>query len=667
MWVSRWGLIVTIMLLSAVPLRAEELRLDPELRAFLVQHPVLRVRLHGDWPPLIFQDNGAAQGISVDYIALAAAKLGITIEAAEVKTFPEAIKRLPTGDGIDVQPTMRATDQRRGSIHFTRPYASFPVVIVTRNNSGFVGGLDDLAGQVVVTEKAYWYTEEIRRTHPAIHLKTLATSEEAIRAVSQNEADAYVGVLPVATWHIENKGYTNLKIASPSGLPAAEMSFGVRGDWPQLAAALDAALTAITADERNEIRHRWLGVRYDYGLDSRTVVLWGGGALTIALVLLGSFALANRRLLREIGLRRQAEEQLRTSEETSRQLLDASSDACMLFDADGTMRACNQVFVSRFGIDSSQVASTDLWSYFSPDVASERQIAVAGVVAAGKPVVTSDIRDGRHLSNSIYPLKDNDGIVRRVAVYSRDISEQVWAEQKIKSYVAEIERSNEDLEQFAYVASHDLREPLRQVSSYVALLERRYGPQLDDDARQFIAYAREGVTRMDQLILDLLEYSRIGRGQPLAVMEAEPAAHIATANLKTVLADSDGNVSIQSPLPRVLASEPQLIRLFQNLIGNGLKYHRDGVPPRITISAVTDADFATFTVTDNGIGIEAEYFERIFGIFQRLHIRTQYPGTGIGLAVCRKVVERHGGHIWVESTPGEGTSFHFSLKLPERQ
>jgi PAS domain S-box-containing protein len=393
--------------------------------------------------------------------------------------------------------------------------------------------------------------------------------------------------------------------------------------------------------------------------------LWGGGGLTIALLLLGSFALANRRLLREIALRRQAEEELRTSEETSRQLLDASSDACMLFDADGTMRACNQVFASRFGIDPAHVGGTNLWNYFPPDVSAERRIAVAGVVMAGKPVVTSDVRDGRYLSNSIYPLKDNAGIVRRIAVYSRDISEQVWAEQKIKSYVAEIERSNEDLEQFAYVASHDLREPLRQVASYVALLDRRYAAQLDDDARQFIAYAREGVTRMDQLILDLLEYSRIGRGQPLAPMESGPAAQIAIDNLKTVLADSGGSVAIQSPLPRVLASEPQLIRLFQNLIGNGLKYHRDGISPLITISAITDDKFATFTIADNGIGIESEYFERIFGIFQRLHIRTQYPGTGIGLAVCRKVVERHEGHIWVESTPGEGSCFYFSLKLPE--
>ena len=394
--------------------------------------------------------------------------------------------------------------------------------------------------------------------------------------------------------------------------------------------------------------------------------LWGGCGIALALVLLSLFALANRRLMREISLRRQAEEQLRTSEETSRQLLDASSDACMLFDVDGTMRACNQVFATRVGIDAANVIGHSLWDYFPAEISAERRAAVAKVAAEGKPMVTTDVRSGRHLSNSIYPLTDADGIVRRIAVYSRDVSEQVWAEQRIKSYVAEVERSNEDLEQFAYVASHDLREPLRQVSSYVALLDRRYGQLLDDDARQFIAYAREGVLRMDQLILDLLDYSRLGRGEALAPMQSAKAAAIAIGNLRAVLDETQGQVNIDTALPAILAAEPQVIRLFQNLIGNGLKYHRADVAPCIAISASADDTMATFSVTDNGIGIEPEYFERIFGIFQRLHGRNQFPGTGIGLAICRKVVERHGGRLWVESVPGQGTTFHFTLRLSDQ-
>lgn len=397
----------------------------------------------------------------------------------------------------------------------------------------------------------------------------------------------------------------------------------------------------------------------------RDLVIWGAWALGCALVLLAGIALANRRLLSEIGRRRAAEADSRASEAIARQLLDASSDACMLFDLDGTLRVCNQVFAHRFGIDAAQASGSNLWDYFPPEISMARREAVARVAAEGRPVVLSDQRGGHHLSNSIYPLRDQDGVVRRIAVYSRDVTEQAEAERRIASYVAEIERSNEDLEQFATVVSHDLREPLRQVASYVALLERRYGGRLDDDAREFIALAREGAHRMDRLILDLLDYARIGRGETLEAVESEPAVRQAIANLRVAVADSGGLVHIAAPLPRVLGTGPQLVRLFQNLVGNSLKYCRAGVPPRVNISAEPDGDFARFTVADNGIGIEADHHERIFGIFQRLHGRDEYQGTGIGLAICRKVVERHGGDIWLDSVPGQGSRFHFRLLRSE--
>jgi len=644
---------------------AQQLPLPDDVRQFLAQHPTIRVRTHSAFPPFLFEQDSVTQGISIDYITLAARKLGLTIEPSEQMPFADVLRRLPKGDGIDVQPTMRATPERHGGIVFTKPYSKFPLIIVTRSDAPFIGALDDLAGHKVVAETAYWYSDEIRRLHPTVKLRTVPDSVQALRHVSQGDSDAYVGVLPVATWHMEHQGFTNLKIAAPADLTPAEFSFAVRGDWPLLAQALDLALDSVTAEEHRQIRQRWLNIPAQIGLDPMTVALWGLGGLLVALLVLGGFALANRRLIKEIQLRRQAEEELRTSEETSRQLLDASTDACMLFDVDGTMRGCNQVFANRFGIDPLTVPGTNLWDYFPPDVSAQRRVAVAAVAKSGVPQTTVDVRGDRHLSNSIYPLKDAAGIVRRVAVYSRDISEQVSAEQKIKDYVAEIERSNEDLEQFAYVASHDLREPLRQVASFVALLERRYAHQLDEDAGQFIAYAREGVHRMDQLILDLLDYSRVGRDTALAPVDAQLPLKTAVDNLKASLAESGGNVHYAGPFPKVMASEPQLLRLFQNLIGNGLKYRREGVAPRVEISAATDpqAGMATFTVSDNGIGIEAEYYERIFGIFQRLHGRTQYPGTGIGLAICKKVVERHGGKMWLDSVPGQGSNFHFTLKL----
>ncbi|MCA1908328.1 MAG: transporter substrate-binding domain-containing protein [Magnetospirillum sp.] len=644
---------------------AQPLSLPDDVRQFLADHPTIRVRTLSAFPPFLFDQDGTKQGISIDYITLAARKLGLTIVPSEPMSFADVLRRLPQGDGIDVQPTMRATPDRHGGILFSKPYSTFPLIIVTRSDAPFIGGLDDLSERRVVAETAYWYTEEIRKFHPAIKLRTVPSSGDALRLVSQGDSDAYVGVLPVATWHMEHQGYTNLKIAAPADLTSAEFSFAVRGDWPLLARALDLALDSITAEEHRQIRQHWLNIPAQIGLDPMTVTLWGLAGVLVALLIMGGFALANRRLIREIHLRRQAEAQLRTSEETSRQLLDASTDACMLFDVDGTMRGCNQVFAGRFGIDPQTVPGTSLWDYFPPDVTAQRRLAVAQVVNSGVPQTTIDARGDRHLSNSIYPLKDAGGVVRRVAVYSRDITERVLAEQKIRDYVAEIERSNEDLEQFAYVASHDLREPLRQIASFVSLLERRYGHQLDEDAGQFIAYAREGVHRMDQLILDLLDYSRIGRDTALAPVDSRKPLKTAIDNLKASLAESGGGVHCQDPLPTVLASEPQLLRLFQNLVGNGLKYRREGIAPRIEISASTDAStgMATFTVSDNGIGIEAEYYDRIFGIFQRLHGRTQYPGTGIGLAICKKVVERHGGRMWLDSVPGQGSNFHFTLKL----
>jgi light-regulated signal transduction histidine kinase (bacteriophytochrome) len=224
----------------------------------------------------------------------------------------------------------------------------------------------------------------------------------------------------------------------------------------------------------------------------------------------------------------------------------------------------------------------------------------------------------------------------------------------------ELQRSNAELEQFAYVASHDLQEPLRMVSSYTQLITKRYGDKLNDEAKEFMHYVVDGAARMKQLIEDLLAYSRVGtKGKEFKPMPMEAAVRRAITNLRAAIEESSAAVT-WDPLPTVLGDEAQLAQLYQNLFGNALKFRGPGVP-RIHVSAAErDADWQ-FTIADNGIGIEPQYFERIFMLFQRLHTMGDYPGTGIGLAICKKVVERHGGRIWVSSTPGEGSQFHFTL------
>jgi light-regulated signal transduction histidine kinase (bacteriophytochrome) len=210
------------------------------------------------------------------------------------------------------------------------------------------------------------------------------------------------------------------------------------------------------------------------------------------------------------------------------------------------------------------------------------------------------------------------------------------------------------------VASHDLQEPLRMVTSYVQLLTRRYQGKLDSDADEFIRFAEDGAVRMWKLINDLLAYSRAGtQGKELEPTDCETALHQSLDNLKMAI-EENGVIVTRDPLPTVMADHPQLIQLFQNLIGNAIKFRGDE-PPRVHVSASRNGNGWIFSVRDNGIGIAPEYAKRIFIIFQRLHSREKYAGTGIGLAICQKIVERHGGRIWVESELGKGATFYFTL------
>ena len=258
--------------------------------------------------------------------------------------------------------------------------------------------------------------------------------------------------------------------------------------------------------------------------------------------------------------------------------------------------------------------------------------------------------------------RDDDGDVRHMSGIMVDVSERKRAEQVLAEQTEELARSNAELEQFAYVASHDLQEPLRMVSSYMQLIERRYKQRLDKDAEEFIAFAVEGATRMQRLICDLLAYSRLGtRGMEPVPIDAGDALATALQNLKLTIAESCAVVS-SIDLPTVMADPVQLTQLFQNLIGNAIKFRGDK-QVEVQIGAKRVGDEWRFWIRDNGMGIAPEYFERVFLIFQRLHNRTRYSGTGIGLAICKKIVERHGGRIWVESSAGCGATFFFSIPL----
>ncbi len=259
------------------------------------------------------------------------------------------------------------------------------------------------------------------------------------------------------------------------------------------------------------------------------------------------------------------------------------------------------------------------------------------------------------------PLRDAEGGVIGSVHVARDITAYKKAEEKLRQASEELARSNKDLEQFAYVASHDLQEPLRMVAGYLDLLRERYQGRLDDKADKYIAYAVDGAERMSTLIRDLLAYSRVNtRSEELQPLDSEHALDFALRSLTSAIKESGAAIT-HDPLPIVRADKTQLGQLFQNLIGNAIKFRCPERPPQIHISVSQEEGHWLFGVRDNGIGFKQEYEDKLFLVFQRLHSGGKYPGTGIGLAICKRIVERHGGRIWAASEPGQGSTFSFTI------
>jgi PAS domain S-box-containing protein len=391
--------------------------------------------------------------------------------------------------------------------------------------------------------------------------------------------------------------------------------------------------------------------------------------LVVVLLATPAVALATGRLKDRLRRSRAAQQKAQDEAMATRlylaSIVESSEDAIISKSLDSTIRTWNRGATKLLGYEPEEVIGRPVTILIPPDHHNEEPAILARVTRGDRIAHYETVRvrkDGTlvDVSLSVSPIRDASGHVVGAAKILRDISERKRAEQELAERARRLAQSNEELEQFAYVASHDLQEPLRMVSSYTQLLARRYSDKLDDNAREFIRYAVEGATRMQVLINDLLAYSRLDtRGSRVAPTSSQGSLERALANLRLAIEESQAVVT-HGPLPTVPADAVQLTQLFQNLIGNALKF-RGAEPPQVDVSAERSDDHWVFAVRDNGIGIDPSYAERIFVIFQRLHGRADYPGTGIGLAICKKIVERHGGRIWLDVASGPGATFRFTL------
>ncbi len=379
-------------------------------------------------------------------------------------------------------------------------------------------------------------------------------------------------------------------------------------------------------------------------------------------------ARTNEALQAEIAERRQAEERIRESEERYRNLIELTTDIIYLSDKEGNNMFLNDAGYRILEAKPEEIIGQTWLKWLHPDDRERTLERFREMIEKGEDIFGFENRfvskSGRviYVLQNVRLLRNEKGEITVTQGIARDITERKRVEEERERWTAELARSNAELEQFAYVASHDLQEPLRMVSGFIQLLERRYRGKLDRSADEFIAFIVDGAARMQRMIEDLLAYSRVGtRGKPFEPTDLEDVFDKAVTNLGVAIEENKATVT-HDPLPAVMADATQMVQLLQNLISNGIKFRREEVP-RIHIMAKREGNEWVFSVQDNGTGIAPEFFGHLFQIFQREHAATRYPGTGIGLAICKRIVERHGGRIWAESELGKGSTFYFTIPL----
>lgn len=685
---------------------AEPLQLTPAEQTWIGAHPVIRTRISPSYPPFEFFENNAFHGMAYDYIDYIAKRLGIRIEPVTGITWQESLDKIKGKSGVDLIILITRDTSRDSFLEFTRNYISFPQVIVTAKEGSVVAGIKDLTGKTVASENGFIEIDYLQRDIKDVRILETSTTTEALERVATGRADAYVGNLAVASYLIDKEGLANLKVAAPYPFPDDEYSMGVRKDWPELARMIDKVLASMSDDEHRQIRQKWLSVRYEHGLQPLDVVKWVAIVAAVLLV----FIIQLRRMVRQRTAA--LHQSLRQLEDAHRKLADIIEflpDATLVLDRDRRVLAWNRAIEQMTGIPKEQMIGTGNYEYAIPFYGVARPILADFVMNGLEPEqdryetfsrhgevlsvigFTPALYGGRgaYIAATVSPLKDSSDtivgaieslkditLLRAAEAEIKELNEQL--ESRVQQRTNELEKAkaelsdinaelslrglalaeaNRKLEAFAYSVSHDLRAPLRHITSFSNLLGEDYAGKLDAEGQHYLQRISAGCQRMDAMITAMLDLARTS-SQEIRKIPIDPNSLV--QEVLAELSYEHASVSVEN-LPPCSADPILLKQVYANLIGNALKFSRLQEGAQVEIGAESSNEQTVYFVRDNGIGFDMAYAGDLFGIFKRLQSSTSFEGVGIGLAIVQNIIQRHGGKIWAESSPGEGTTFFFTL------